>query len=78
MSGMILDRVSNTIIQHYLIYQGDSFVHALYSVDTEQQSIQSNRAAEQTAAEQSAGHMTRALLSRDGSYASAQTSVWAL
>jgi hypothetical protein len=39
---------------------------------------QSSRAAEQTAAEQSAGHMTRALLSRDGPCASAQTSVWAL
>jgi hypothetical protein len=47
-------------------------------VDTEQQSIQSNRAAEQSAAEQSAGLMTRALLSRDGLCTSAQTSVWAL
>jgi len=33
-------------------------------MSTEQQSIQSNRATEQSAAEQSAGHMTRALLSR--------------
>jgi hypothetical protein len=38
---------------------------ALCSVSTEQQSRQSNRAAEQAAAEQPAGHMTCALLSRD-------------
>ena len=51
----------------YPIYQGDSFVPALCSVSTEQQSIQSNRAAEQSAAEQPAGHMTLALLSRASS-----------
>jgi hypothetical protein len=48
---------------NYPIYQGDSSIPALCSVTTEQQSIQSNRVAEQSIAEQSTGHMTRALLS---------------
>jgi len=67
------------------IYQGDSFVPALCSVDTEQQSMQSNRATEQSAAEQSAGHMTRALLLRVSplrltatSAPEAQSYLWAL
>jgi hypothetical protein len=46
------------------IYERRCVVPALCSVSTEQQSIQSNRATEQSAAEQPAGHMTRALLSR--------------
>ena len=52
---------------NYPIYKGDSSFPAPCSVSTEQQSIQSNRAAEQSAAEQPAGHMTRALLSRASS-----------
>jgi hypothetical protein len=47
------------------------FVPTLYSVSIEQQGIQSNRAAEQTVAEQSAGYMTCALLSCDGPCTSA-------
>jgi hypothetical protein len=46
------------------IYLRRCIVPALCSVSTEQQSIQSNRATEQSVAEQPAGHMTHALLSR--------------
>jgi hypothetical protein len=46
------------------IYERRCVIPALCSVSTEHQSIQSNRAIEQSAAEQPAGHMTRALLSR--------------